>query len=211
MKILVVEDQGMIRAMIVRHCRDWLQCEEVVETSTGEEAVRLAAALQPRLILLDLGLPDGDGLSRVPALREAAPRARILVLSAQTNAYVLTRIHRAQVEGFVDKNEPSPDVLIQAARTVLEGRTWFSVIVEKTRLALRDDPNAFTKVLSDREQEILGQIGLGLTNDQIADKLGLSANTTRNHRRNIMMKLGIHTSDKLVAYAQENGFVRVGV
>jgi DNA-binding NarL/FixJ family response regulator len=209
--MLVVEDQGMIRAMITRHCRERLDCEVVLEAVTGEEAVRICRQAQPGLVLLDMGLPDGDGLARVPAIREAAPHARIIVVSSHTNSYAMARIHRAAVQGFVDKNEPSPDVLIKAVQAVMSGRTWFSVVVEQTRTALRNDPQSFTKVLSDREQEILAQIGQGLTNEQIAPLLKLSANTVRNHRRNIMMKLGIHSSSALVRYAQDKGFTRVEV
>jgi DNA-binding NarL/FixJ family response regulator len=210
MKIVVVEDQGMIRAMIMHHCRERLKCEAVAEATSGEEAVRLCREVQPDLVLLDLGLPDGDGLGRVDAIRTAAPRCKIIILSSRTDAYSLARIHRATVSGFVDKNEPSPEVLTKAIETVMNGRTWFSVVVEQTRAALRADPKAFTKLLSDREQEILCLIGQGLTNEQIAEEVHISANTIRNHRRNIMGKVGIHSTAELIRYAQENGFVRIG-
>ncbi len=198
----------MIRSMIVRSCRDRIGGVEVGEATTGAEAVALCRKTQPDVVLLDIGLPDGDGLDRVPAIREAARQAKIIVLSSQTNAYSLARIHRAEVHGFVDKNEPSPEILAKAIEAVLAGRTWFSAVVERTRAALRADPRAFTKLLSDREQEMLCLIGQGLTNEEIGPKIGLSVNTVRNHRRNIMAKLGIHSSPELIRYALEKGFIR---
>lgn len=211
MKIVVIEDQAMVRGLVVRACHEAYPCEIIGEASDCRSGVDLCRQLVPDLVLLDLDLPDGDGLDFTGEIRRAAPSARIMVLSSHTDSYSLHRIYRAGVHGFVDKNEQTPEVLCAAMRQIMAGGAFFSEVVERNNAQLRADPKAFTKVLTEREQDLLRHFGQGLTNEQIAARVGLNAFTVRNHRRNIMGKLGIHSTPELIHYAIEKGFTRIRV
>ncbi|MFT3829433.1 MAG: response regulator transcription factor [Opitutaceae bacterium] len=210
MKILVVEDQTMVRGLVSRVCRDTFPAAEIVEAGNGADALAVCGQLQPDLLLLDLELPDIDGLDLLDELRRhAAAVLRVLVLSSHTEPFALSRLRSAEIHGFVDKNEQTPETLCAALREVVAGHRYFSATVDRGHAALRADPRAFDKLLSDREQELLRLFGQGLSNDEVAARHGLTPVTARNHRRNIMGKLGIHSTPELIQYAIENGFARI--
>ncbi|AHF92387.1 histidine kinase [Opitutaceae bacterium TAV5] len=209
MNIVVIEDHAMVRGFVARVCEDAFAKPVVHQATTAAEGLALAKSVQPELVLLDLELPDRDGLDLVADLRSVAGGARILVLSAHIDHYSVHRIHGAGVDGFIDKNEQSPEVLCNAMREVVAGRRFFSAAVSRAQAALRADPHAFTKLLTDREIEALRLFGLGLSNEDVAGRFGVNPLTVRNHRRAIMTKLGIHSTPELVRYAIENGFTRI--
>jgi two-component system response regulator NreC len=208
-KIVVIEDQTMIRDLLVWACRSAFAPAEIGQAGDGASALKQCEELRPDLIILDLELPDMDGLDLLPELRRLSPGAKIIALSTHTDDVTVHRVIQARIEGFVDKNAQPMDVLREAVATVMDGRQYFSPVIREVRLALRNAPAAFNKLLTDREQEVLGQIGLGLTNDEIADQLGLRVVTVQNHRSNIMNKLGLHSSSHLIRYAIEKGFTRI--
>jgi two-component system response regulator NreC len=205
-RIVVIEDQAMVRGLLVRVCRQHPKCGDVMEASDGEEGVRLARRHAPDVVLLDLELPDGDGLDRLDELRKAAPGAKVIVVTSHNGEYVIHRAIQEGVAAFVDKCGQSSDVVTEAIDAVLRGRTFYSPVVAKARARMREDPNAFTKLLSDREQRVLCLLGAGLSNEQVAERLGVSAGTVHAYRRNIMFKLGIHSTPALIHYALEKGF-----
>lgn len=208
-KIVVIEDHALIRSLIERVAADAFEDAAIAGAGEGREGVGLCRTGQPDLVLLDLELPDAEGFDLVGQIRSAAPGARILVLSAHTEAYILHRVQQAQVDGFVDKNEQTPEVLIEALRRVSQGMRYFSPSIVGQMARTRSDPQGFSRILSPREQELLRMLGQGWTDATIADRVGLSELTVRNHRRNIMAKLGLHSTPELVRYAIEHGFSRV--
>lgn len=208
MKIVIVEDQTMVRELLVLACQTTFARAEVREASDGKAALTCVQALLPDLLILDLELPDGDGLDLLPEFRRIAPSVKIIVLSSHTDEVTVDRVMRAHVDGFVDKNSQPLAILREAVKSVTDGRRYLSPVVREVWGKLRDAPGAFTKILSDREQELLGLIGLGLTNSEIADQLKLRAVTVQNHRCNIMTKLGLHSTSHLIRYANEKGFTR---
>lgn len=210
MKIVVVEDHQLVREMLVVTCANVLPGADVTGAATGAEGAQLARQLQPDVVFLDLALPDGDGVDFVPSIFAGAPATRIVALTSHTDEFTLHRALRAHVHGFVDKNEQPLEVLHDAVMTVMDGRTYFSSAAQRLSLAMRNNPASFDKLLSEHEQRILGLLGEGLTNDQAAERVGLSAATMRTHRNNIMTKLGIHSTPQLIVYAIEKGFTRVG-
>lgn len=207
--IVVIEDHAFVRGLIDRVCEDAFTSAVVASARDGREGLELCRQVKPRLVLLDLELPDIDGFELVAQIRAVAPTTRILVLSSHTESYVLHRVQQAGVEGFVDKNEQTPEMLTVALRTVADGGTYFSASVEQALAKYRADPLAFTKVLSEREQELLRRLGQGHSDQVIAEQLKLSELTVRNHRRNIMAKIGVHSTPELIRYALERGFTRV--
>lgn len=209
MKIVIVEDQTMVRDLLVLACQTTFEQVQVVEAPYGKSALACFRATQPDLLILDLELPDGDGLDLLPEVRRLAPSAKIMVLSSHTDEVTVDRVMRAHVDGFVDKNSQPLAILREAVRAVMDGRRYLSPVVREVWGKLRDAPGAFTKILSEREQEVLGLIGLGLTNSEIAERLALRAVTVQNHRCNIMSKLGLHSTSHLIRYANEKGFTRL--
>ena len=207
-KIVVVEDQTMIRDLLVWACQSTFSKTEVEQAADGAGALECCRAKRPDLIILDLELPDGDGLDLLPELRSLAPSAKIIVLSSHTDEVTVHRVVQTHVEGFVDKNSQPLEMLREAVQTVMDGRRYLSPVVREVWGRLRDEPAAFTKILSQREQEVLALIGRGLTNSEIAEQLGLRTVTVQNHRCNIMARLDIHSTSHLIRYANEKGFTR---
>lgn len=208
-KIVVVEDHMLVCEMLVTTCRSVLPDAVVRGAHNGAAGVAAVRELQPDVVLLDLVLPDGDGLEFVPVLREAAPATRIVALTSNVDEFTLHRALRLQVHGFLDKNEQPVDTLRDAVLTVMDGRRFFSSTAQRLRQAMQSDPLGFTKVLTDREQEVLRLIGDGLSDEEVARKLNLSAGTARIHRSNIKSKLGVHGTPQLMRYALEKGFTRL--
>ena len=200
----------MVRDMLAQACRETLLGSNLHTAGTGEEGYALCRSLQPDLILLDLGLPDVDGLELVGHLFKAARQAKIVVLSGFTDEFTVHRALGSSVHAFLDKNEQPLDVLAEAIREVLAGRQYLSPSTRRIQASLRADPAAFNKLLSEREQELLALFGRGLSNEEIAEHHGLSVHTVKIHRRNIMGKLGLHSTPHLIRYAIEKGFVRYG-
>jgi DNA-binding NarL/FixJ family response regulator len=207
--ILVIEDHAMISSFVARVAAEVFPAVKIEIAREGGAGLEACQRLQPDLVLLDLELPDGDGFDLVQRLRDLAPAARVLVLSAHIEPYILHRVHQAKVEGFVDKNNQTPETLGTALRTIAEGRKFFSEAVSVALANIRTDPQSFTKVLSEREQELLRLMGRGESDQAIADLLKLSQFTVKNHRRNIMAKVGVHSTPELIRYAIEHGFARM--
>lgn len=207
-KITVVEDHALMRDLLVRACRDAVAGSEVDGAKDGQTGLEVVKRMQADLVILDLALPDSDGLDLVDELLAASPGCRIIALSGYTDDFTLHRALRSKLHGFVDKNEQTIDQLTAAIRTVMDGERYLSPVAKEARDALRNDPEAFDKILSSREQNLLRLFGRGFNNDEIASAVGLSELTVRNHRCRIMAKLGLRTTAELIRYALQKGFAR---
>jgi DNA-binding NarL/FixJ family response regulator len=208
-KIVVIEDQTMIRDLLVGACESTFKPSVVAEAADAATGLSQCLQINPDVVFLDLELPDRDGLDLLPELRRAAPQAKIIALSSHTDEVTVHRVLRSQIEGFVDKIGQPVKILQEAVTTVMEGRRYLSPVVREIWQRLRDEPAAFNKLLSDREQEVLVLVGRGYTNSEIAQQMALSPNTIQNHRCSIMSKLGLHSSSHLIRYATEKGFTRL--
>jgi DNA-binding NarL/FixJ family response regulator len=209
LKIVIIEDQVMMRGLIARVCRDYFADVSLEEAADGAKGLGLCRQLQPDLVLLDLDLPDGDGLDRVAEIHRLAPRAKIIVITSHSDQYAIYRSLEKGVAAFVDKCAQPIEAVGEAIAAVADGRTFFSPVVGRARAQLRNDPQAFHKLLSTREQEILRLLGEGLSNDEVAKRVEVAAQTIHSYRRNIMAKLGIHSTPQLIRYAVEKGFTRL--
>lgn len=208
-RILIVEDQTMFRELLAAACAQVVEQADLRLAADGAAALVACRSCAPDLVVLDLELPDIDGLDLLGELRMLAPRLRVIVLSSHTDEFSLHRATLAQVNGFVDKDGQPVVILAEAIREVSAGRQYLSPIVHQVKLAMRNDPAAFNKVLTDREVEMLALIGAGAPDDEIAARFSLRPITVKNHRRNILSKLGLHSTPDLMRYALEKGFVRI--
>jgi two-component system response regulator NreC len=201
----------MIREILVNACGRAVPGAVVGEAGDGAAAVAASRKHPPDLVILDVELPDIDGFDLMGDLLAIAPKARIIALSSHTDEFTLHRAMQCRVNGFVDKNEQPLEVLRAAISTVMADKTYYSPVVERVKASLRADPAAFTKLLSEHEQRLLTLMGRGLSNEEIGRLLELSAVTVKTHRRNIMGKLGFHSTPELIRYAIDKGFIRPGL
>jgi DNA-binding NarL/FixJ family response regulator len=209
-KVLVADDHTVVREGI-RHVLDGEPGFSIVaEAATAAEAVRLAEAEKPDVVLLDITMPGESGLQAAVRIRKLVPETRILILSMHDNPeYVLESV-RAGAHGYLLKDSAATE-LRQAIRAVHQGEEYFSApIAHRLRAAVRGQAGELPgplDVLTGREREVLVGIALGRTNKEIASELGISHRTVETHRESLMRKLGIKTVAGLTKLALETGLV----
>jgi DNA-binding NarL/FixJ family response regulator len=178
--------------------------EVVGEAGNGEDAIKLAKELRPRVVVMDCALPGMNGLQATREILEDRPDAAILMLSMHTESTWVRQAIEAGAKGYVLKNAMDLE-LGAAVRKVAAGETVFDPSVEQ-RSSLKGERSSG---LTQRELEVLQMIVDGKSNKEIATALELSANTVAVHRANIMNTLGIHKTAELVVYAIRAGLVNV--
>lgn len=209
MKFALVEDQVMFRSMLRRMLVEDCQGKVVLEVgSLAELRANIAVLATIDLLLLDIRLPDGDGVDFVAEMTSQQIAVPVLLFSGSCEDYIVHRVNRSFVQGFVHKDE-EPKVLLTAIQMVAAGGAFFSPRFVERQRALANSPETFEKKLSPREQELLRLIGAGYTDAEAAAALGLTASTAKTHRRNAMAKLNLHTAQELQAYALKAGFTTV--
>jgi two-component system response regulator NreC len=208
-KIAVIEDHALMRELLIKACREAMPGSVVSGAQDAKSGLELCKAAQPDVIILDLALPDHDGLDVLDELLAACPNSKAIGISGYTDEYTLHRAIHSKLHGFVDKNEQTIEHLAAAIQSVMRGERYLSPAARRARLSQRNDQVAFDKILSVREQDLLRLFGRGLTNDEIAAEVNLSDLTVRNHRCRIMAKLSVRTSAELIRYALEKGFTRM--
>jgi len=180
----------------------------VGEAGSLAEAEDLSRHHEPDLVLLDLDLPDGEGMDFVYQQVARRPTTRILVLTAHMENYPVVRLKRSGVMGALDKARTNGEELGKAVSVISQWRTYYADCVETSFRHLVGESTAFYKTLSPREEQLVKLFGRGFSNDRIADMLGLSVATVQGHRRNVMGKLGVRSTPDLIIWAIQNGFVR---
>jgi DNA-binding NarL/FixJ family response regulator len=206
-KVVVIEDQRLVAEFFVLHCRA-IGLTVEAPCSTLREGLAAVRRYQPALVLLDFSLPDGNGLDAAKTMLAEFPEIRIIGVSSHRDPWTMLQVQRLGLHGFVDKHEQRPEVLTEAIRAVLAGRIYYVPMVNESTASLRRDPKAFIRVLSDYEVRILSMIGESKSDDEIATILGISPATMQSRRRDIMRKLDIHTTPKLIHFAIVNGLTR---
>jgi len=216
-KVVLADDQALVRTgfrMILAETDD---IEVVGEAGDGDEAVRVAAAAGPDVVLMDVRMPGTDGIAATRRIRAAEPAPRVLILTTfDLDEYVYAGL-RAGASGFVLKDALAPE-LISAVRVVASGEAVVAPTVTR-RLIERfvgDGPEAgrlslaALDVLTGREREVLMLIARGLANAEIAQRLFLSEGTVKTHVSRILAKLGLRDRLQAVILAYETGLVRAG-
>lgn len=197
-----------MRDLLLKACGEAMLGSVVLGAKDAETGLALCRARQPDIIILDLALPDRDGLDVLDDLLAACRSTKVIGISGYSDEYTLHQAMHSKLHGFVDKNEQTVEALAEAIRSVLAGKRYLSAAVHAMNFTLRNNPDSFDKILSAREQGLLGLFGRGLTNGEVAAEVGLSELTVRNHRCRLMAKLNLRTSPELIRYALEKGFTR---
>jgi DNA-binding NarL/FixJ family response regulator len=215
--ILVAEDHAVVRQGLCCLLGNSGGIIVVGEARTGNEAVDLAAALAPDVILMDIAMPRLNGFEATRQILSSNPKARVIMLSAHSDDEYVERMSVVGASGFLEK-ETSADVLLRAIREVHEGRTFVSPAIVKRRACrapvqrARDGRPVFNAGrLTVREAEVLQMVAEGSANKQVAAALGISIKTVEKHRQHLMDKLGIHDTAGLTRFAISQGIIESGV
>jgi len=202
--VLLVDDHSLVRRGFRRMLEDEADLTVVGEAGDGAEAVRLAQELKPDVIVMDCAMPGTSGLIATRQILATSPKQAILMLSMHSEETLVRQALDAGAMGYVLKNAVDLE-LPSAIRKVAAGEVVLDPQVSRPTV-LKGERNGG---LTNREVEILQLIVDGKSNKEIADQLGLSANTVAVHRANIMDALGIHKTAELVVYAIRNGLVNI--
>ena len=202
--VLLVDDHSLVRRGFRRILEDEPDITVAGEASSGEEAVRLAGELQPKVILMDCALPGMSGLQAIRKILQDSPGILILMLSMHTEETWVNQALEAGACGYILKNAMDLE-LGTAIRRVVAGEIVLDAQLARTDVLKGERSTGLTT----RELEILQWICTGKSNKEIAAELGLSANTVAVHRANIMDALGIHKTAELVVYSIRSGLVNL--
>jgi DNA-binding NarL/FixJ family response regulator len=202
-RILTADDHHLIRAGVKSFLATEAELEVVAEASNGEEALEQYRAVRPDIVLMDLSMPVMDGLAATRAILEEFPNARIIVLTTYAGDEDIHRALDAGAMGFLIKDMLAADVL-KVVRTVMAGRRGIPPIVA-AKLAEHTPRIALTP----RESEVISLIATGLTNAQIAERIGRTEETVKVHVKNILQKLGARDRTEAVTVALRRGFIRL--
>jgi two-component system response regulator NreC len=211
-RILVADDHTVIRRGIVGLLNAQPDMEVVDEAGTGREAVAKAEATSPDVVLLDVAMPDLNGLGATPLIKAQSPCAQVLILTMHDRADYLFQALRAGASGYVLKGADVED-LLAAVRSVARGGVYLFPPVAKEllndylRRVKSGEDNASYDGLTEREREVLQLIAEGKTAGQIAEGLTISPHTVQSHRDSIMTKLDLHNRAALIRYAIRKGLV----
>ncbi len=211
-RVLLADDHTVFREGVRLLLETQGEFEIVAEAATGDEAVELTRSLRPDVVLMDIGMPGMNGLDATRLIREEDAEARVLILTMHgTDEYFFSALD-AGAAGYLLKEAASSD-LVSAIESVHRGGMFLypslaaKLVEEYFRRVGSGEERSTYDELTAREREVLQLIGEGLTNQEIADRLGVSPHTVQTHRVNIMNKLGLHNRAQLVSYAARLGLL----
>ena len=206
-RILLADDHAVVRRGFQMILAEQSDMEIVGEAGNGREALELAAKLKPDVVVMDVAMPELNGIEATRRMAESAPHARVLALSMHKDSVYVRETLRAGARGYLLKDSVAAD-LVNAVRAVAAGEGYLSPAVSD---AVLDDYRRHVTnpidLLTSREREVLQMLAEGKTNKEIAGILNLSVYTVDAHRGRIMEKLNVHSINELVRFAVRNGLI----
>ena len=224
-RLMLVDDHEIVRTGL----RTFLQSQEglkvVAEAGSGEEALERAQESQPDVVIMDITMPEMDGLEATRRLKNSLPACHVLALTVHEDKQYLFEMLAAGASGYITKQSAAED-LVAAIHAVASGNVYLQPalarwLLEDYRRLLSHAPHAVSptldernvgkglEILSERELQVLELLSQGLTNPQIGARLGISPKTVARHRERIMNKLDLHSSTELVKFAIRTGLIDV--
>jgi len=201
-RVLLVEDHGLVRAGLERLLSRVEDVEVVGGAADGAEAIRLVADTNPDVVLMDLSMPNVDGIEATRKIVAARPQAQVVVLTSVIDRERILAALDAGAVGYLLKDS-EPQVLIEGIRSASRGESPLSPKAARTLLtarAERDRPE-----LSERERQVLGCVAQGKPNKQIARELGISEKTVKTHLTRVFQQIGVTDRTQAALWARENG------
>ena len=219
LRILIADDHEVARRGICALLESHAGWEVCAEAKDGRDAVELAASLKPDIVLLDIGMPNLNGLEAARQISALAPGVAILILTMHDSDNMVREVLRAGARGFLLKSDAGRD-LVSAVDALQRQRTFFTTRVSQMVLdgflnrdsppqTMEPDDSAVGDLLTSREREVIQLLAEGRTSKEVAITLNLSVKTAETHRTNLMRKLGLHSVADLTRYAVRNRIVQV--
>ncbi len=215
-RVLLADDEDLMRAGLAELLSSDATIEVVGQASTGSAAIREAVRLRPEVVLMDVRMPDMDGIAATEELARVAPQSKVVILTTFEDDDYIFRSLRAGASGFLLKRT-RPEDLISAVRAVAAGDSLLSPSVTRRvidRMARQPAPEIAgregVEMLTRRERQVLDLIARGLSNREIASVLVVEVSTIRTHIKRILMKLGLRDRVQAVIFAYETGLTRLG-
>ena len=211
-RVMLADDHrvliGSLKMLLEHH-----GCEVVGEATTGDEALAIAAKVHPQVIVMDLEMPGTGGLAAAHRMKQAAPAAKVLILSAHDDeSDVLEVLNEAGVAGYLVKSD-APEELVSAVRAVANGKRYLSSSIAPILLSRLRHPRPSggegDRPITVREREVLRLLSEGATSKDIARTLGISPKTAQAHRENLKNKLSLRTTAEMVRYAIRHKIVKM--
>ena len=200
-RVLVVDDHHLVRAGLITLLEAAADIEVAGEAADGQQALEVAAAASPDVVLMDLSMPVMDGVSATRALLSELPETRVVALTSFSDRQRVTDILAAGATGYVLKDS-RPDDLLAAVRAAAGGHVPLDPRVASALLPGREPP--LTEQLSDREKQVLRLVAAGLANKQIARRLGIAESTVKVHTGNIFRRIGVTDRTSAAIWAKEH-------
>ncbi len=211
-RILIADDHGIVRTGLKLLLERVADMEVVAEAADGREAVRLAAELQPSVVVMDIGMPLLNGLQATAQVIRENPRTGVIVLSMHTDEGYVVKALDAGARGYLLK-DTADEYIERALRAVAAGRPFFSPSIaqalaeDEVRLMRKRGVQDSYDLLSEREREVLQLLAEGKSNKEAAAVLHLSPYTVETHRGNLMQKAGLRNTAEIVLYAVRKGII----
>ena len=210
-RVLIADDHAIVRAGLRALLIEDTAFELVGEAAGGYEAIELVKKTRPDVLMLDLSMPDLDGISVTRMIKPQFPDLKILILTLHEDEALLKEAIKAGAAGYILKRAAEAE-LISAIRVILRGDLYIDPAMVRGLLEDSRDPQINqknpTESLTPRETEILRLIVEGYTNRQIGQELNISIRTVEGHRANISDKLGLHSRVELVRYARQHNLIK---
>ncbi len=212
-RLLLVDDHQVVRSGLRMLLGGEKDVEIVGEAGTGQEALELVQRVEPRVVLMDIGLPDISGIEATHKIKEIDPKVAVVALTIHEDKEYFFKMLEAGADGYVPKRA-APEELLTAIRAAASGEVYLypslAKLLVKDFLAQGKGSEAGGALdgLTDREQEVLRHLAEGSDNGEIARVLVISAKTVARHRENIMRKLELHSRAELVRYAIRKGIIK---
>jgi DNA-binding NarL/FixJ family response regulator len=210
-RVLVVDDQNLFRSGLASLLAEDERVEIIGQGANGAEAVKLAAKLKPDVVLMDIKMPEVDGIEATRQITETVPGVKVLMLTTfDTDSQVIQAL-KAGASGYVLKDSSAAAIVSSIMAVIAGERVMASAVANRVLEMLTGTatPKEFYDGLTNREIEILKLLASGMANKQIAYRLKISEKTVRNHVSNTYEKLGIYDRSQAVLYAVKKGLVEV--
>jgi DNA-binding NarL/FixJ family response regulator len=208
-RVVLADDHSVVRKGVREFLEEEPDIDVIGEASDGLQAVELATELQPDVIVMDIKMPQLSGVDATKRIRSAAPKVRVLALTAYDDDPYIFGLLEAGASGYVLKTAESSE-LIRAIRAVAAGQSALDPAIAPRIIARVAQPAPVAESLTERELEVLRLAARGLTNKQIGHDLDISDRTVQNHLANIYAKLGVASRTEAVTAALQRGMLRLG-
>jgi DNA-binding NarL/FixJ family response regulator len=212
-RILVADDHEVVRQGVRSLLEAHPGWEVIAEASDGRDAVEKASQLHPDVVILDIGMPNLNGLEATRQILRGHPGARVLILTMHDSEQVVREVLEAGARGFILKSDAGRD-LVAAVEALQRNKTFFTskvaeMVLETFLKSKPEETFSTREILTPREREIVQLLAEGKSTKEVAVVLNLSVKTAETHRSNLMRKLNLHSISELVLYAVRNNIVQL--